>query len=315
MKRLIFVMLLVAAVASPLRATAAHVFPDSLPLPAGFYPEGIAVGRGADFYVGSLFGGALYKGDLRTGQGMVVHPGAEGRVVAGLSYDARSRSVWGVGREGFSGTAFVFDGASGALTATISLPGAGLPNDVVVTRQAAYITDSFRNVFWTVPLDPRGRPAGPAVAVPLSGDFTFVPSGPLPINLNGIDATPDGRTLIAVHTALGVLYRIDPGTGQATEIDLGGATLPAGDGIVLAGRTLYVVQNLLNQVAEVRLDPGLTSGRVVGVITSPRFRVPATAAIFGSSLYLVNARFDVAFPPFFGAPPVTLDYDVVKVAR
>lgn len=84
---------------------------------------------------------------------------------------------------------------------------------------------------------------------------------------------------------------------------------------MLDGRTLYVVQNLLNTVAVVRLDSGLGSGDVVDTITSPLFRVPATAARFGSSLYLVNARFDEAFPPIFGVPPADppLEYDVVKV--
>lgn len=314
MKRLVLLIALATTVVLPLvPAVANHAFPSSVPLPNGFYPEGIAIGRGADFYVGSLLNGAIYKGDLRTGEGRVVNPGAEGRVVAGLSYDVRSGLLWGVGFDGGGGKAFVFDGASGELVTAIDVPGAFL-NDVVVTRRAAYITDSFAEVLWRVPVDFRGRPSGPAQAVPLGGDFTFVTAGELPVNLNGIDAAPDGKTLIAVHSQLGVLYRIDPNTGVATEIDLGGDSVPSGDGIVLRGRTLYVVQNFLNQVAVVRLDPMLTSGEVTDVITSDLFRVPATAALFGSNLYLVNARFDVAFPPFFGAEPVSIDYDVVRVS-
>ena len=315
MKRVVMLATLaMLVVVCPVPAAASHAFPSSIALPDGFYPEGIAIGRGANFYVGSLLNGAVYKGDLRTGEGGVINPGAEGRVVAGLSYDARSGLLWGVGFDGGTGKAFVFDGASGELVAAIDVPGTFL-NDVVVTRRAAYITDSFADVLWTVPLDPRGHPAGPAQAVPLTGDFTFVTTGELPINLNGIDATADGRTLVAVHTQLGVLYRIDPTTGVATEIDLGGASLLFGDGVVLRGRTVYVVQNFLNQVAVVALDPSLTSGQLTDVITSDLFRVPSTAAIFGNSLYLVNARFDVALPPFFGADPVSIDYNVVRVSR
>ena len=294
-------------------AAAGPVFPPSIPLPDGFYPEGVAVGRGTDFYTGSLLNGALYKGDLRTGEGALINAGAAGRVVAGLSYDSRSGLVWGVGFDGGGGKAFVFDGRTGEVSAVVDVPGVFL-NDVVVTRQAAYVTDSFADVLWEVPLDRRGRPAGPARAIPLTGDFTLVTAGELPVNLNGIDATPDGRTLVAVNSSLGVVYRIDAATGVAAEIDLGDGDVVSGDGIVLRGRTLYVVQNFLNQVAVVELDPALSSGRVTGVLTSDLFRVPATAALFGSHLYLVNARFDVAFPPFFGADPVSIDYDVVKVA-
>jgi hypothetical protein len=75
------------------------------------------------------------------------------------------------------------------------------------------------------------------------------------------------------------------------------------------------VQNFLNQVAVVSLDPQLSAGRVTELITSDLFRVPTTGARFGNSLYLVNARFDVAFPPFLGGELMALDYDVVRVRR
>jgi hypothetical protein len=287
----------------------------SLPLPDGFYPEGIAIGTGNEFYVGSLLDGAIYRGDVRTGTGEVLIEGAEGRIAVGLSYDARSGLLWAAGLEGGAGAALGFDTRSGELAYTIPIPEALFLNDIVVARDALYLTDSFADRFWTVPLRGDGRPAGPASSVPLSGDFTYVTTGDLPLNLNGIEATPNGKTLLAVHTSLGVLYRIDPTTGAATEIDLGGATLPTADGILLQGRTLYVVQNFLNQIAVLRLAPDLSSGEVVDVITSELFRIPTTVARRGDRLYAVNARFDVAFPPGFGGAPVVIDYDVVEVRR
>jgi hypothetical protein len=46
-------------------------YPDLIPLPTGFGPEGIAVGNGPTFYVGSLAApatlGQILVGDLRTG--------------------------------------------------------------------------------------------------------------------------------------------------------------------------------------------------------------------------------------------------------
>lgn len=321
---LIALVMFVLAWTAPAPAARATAFPESIPLPDGFYPEGIAVGKGHDFYVGSLLDGAVYKGDLRTGDGSVLAAGSEGRVVAGLFFDERSGLLWGVGADGATATVFGFDGENGDLRVEVPIPGVPLastfPNDIVVTRDAAYVTDSFADVLWTLPVDRRGLPAGSPEAVPLSGDFTFVgpddvPPDEFPINLNGIDATANGKTLVANHTTLGVLYRIDPQTGVATEVDLEGAGVPSGDGIVLHGKTLYVVQNFLNQVAVVELEPDLLSGEVTDTITSSLFRVPTTAARFGGSLYLVNARFDEAFPPIFGAPPTVLDYDVVAVSR
>jgi hypothetical protein len=309
-----------ASASAPSRA--GHPFPDVLPLPAGSYPEGIETGRGTTFYVGSLLDGAVYGGDLRTGDGAVVVPGAKGRQVAGLAFDRRSGLLWGVGYQDGAGAAFVFDPVAGRLVATVPLragdTAAVFPNDVELTRGAAYITDSLAPVLWTVPLDRHGLPAGDASALPLSGDFRFVTTGPLPINLNGIVAIPGGHDLIAVHTSLGVLYRIDPCTGAATQLDLGGASLTNGDGLLLQGRTLYVVRNFDNRVDVVRLSPDLTSGAVVGVRTSDRFHVPTTVAASGHSLYLVNSHFDTALPPLPFVPPSPLqqrDYEVVRIDR
>jgi hypothetical protein len=304
-----------ALLVGPPAGATAPAFPESLPLPDGFYPEGITIGSGQDFFVGSLLDGSLYRGDLRTGDGAVIAPGAPGRWLVGLDHDARSRLVWAAGIDGGQGAALAFDAATGALVHVVAIPDGAFLNDLVVTRRALYVTDSFADQLWTVPLGAAGHPTGEATPIPLSGDFEFVTAGDLPLNLNGIDATPDGRWLVAAHTSLGVLYRIDPATGVATAIDLGGAAVPSADGILLQGRTLYVVQNFLNQVAVVDLDPALTSGRIVDTITSDGFRIPTTVARAGNRLYLVNARFDVAFPPGFGGEPMAIDYDVVLVRR
>ena len=98
-------------------------------------------------------------------------------------------------------------------------------------------------------------------------------------------------------------------TGEATKIDLGGAEVPSADGLVLAGKTLYVVQNFSNQVGIVMLDPSLTSGVVSDQpLTSDEFRIPTTAAKFGSTIYSVNARFGDFTP---GVPSPDLEFTVV----
>lgn len=312
------VITLVMALVLPMgSAVATPTFPESIPLPDGFYPEGITVGAGTDFYVGSLLDGAIYKGDLRSGEGAVLVDGVEGRAIAGLAFDRRSDLVWAVGSQGGVANVFAFDARSGDVTQQIPIRYAAFLNDVVVGRDALWITDSLSRKLWTIPLARNGMPADLPSSFKLTGDFTFITEGELPINLNGIEVTRNGKALIAVHTTLGVLYRIDidpeEDEARATKIDLGGATVESGDGIVLRGRTLYVVQNFLNTVAVVELAPDLASGRVVDTITSDLFRVPTTAALFGSDLYLVNARFDEALPPLLGGDPVSIDYDVVRV--
>lgn len=302
-----------ASIVMAVPAAAGAAFPDTIPVPSGSYPEGVTVGQGHELFVSSLLDGALYRVDLRTGEGEVLAEGQPGRITAGLFHDNRSDLVWAAGLDGGSSAVIAFDADSGTDVAVVPVPGAFL-NDLVVTRTAVYVTDSLADVLWEIPLDHHGLPSGPAAAVPLSGDFTFVTEGPLPINLNGIRATPDGRTLIAVHSSAAVLYRIDPETGEAATIDLG-EPVPSGDGLVLHGRTLYVVQNFLHQIAVIELGPDLASGTIVDTITSPDFDVPTTAASFGNSLYAVNARFNDGFPPFLGGPPQNLDYSVVRVPR
>jgi sugar lactone lactonase YvrE len=297
---LMLAVLLVVATSAP---TAAQPFPEVIRLPNGFQPEGIASGRGSAYYVGSLADGAIYKGDLRTGAGAVLVPGQPGRVVVGLRFNQPTGALFVAG--GPTGSAFVYDTRTGQEIGVFALGGAGsFLNDVALTRTAAYFTDSAHPQLYRLPLDPNGTPAPPAQTLPLGGEWTQAPG----FNANGIVATPNGDTLIVVNSTLGALYRVDPATGQATRIDLAGQTVERGDGLLLDGRTLFVVRNVQNRIAVVQLDPGFASGQVTGAITSPHFRVPTTIAEFGSHLYAVNARFGVA-------PEPTTEYEVVRVPK
>jgi DNA-binding beta-propeller fold protein YncE len=292
------------------------VFPSRIPLPNGFQPEGIVIGRGNTFYVGSLagpFAGAIYRGDLRTGAGSVLVSAPQAGQAVGLAHDSRTDYLFVAGG-GFQAM-YVYDGGTGAVIATVPLPGAALINDLVVTRDAVYLTDSFRPVLYRVPLGPGGRllPNTVATELPLTGDYVFNPDAENGINNNGIVATPNGRQLIVVNMGTGRLYLVDAQTGEARVIDVG--LLPSADGLVLQGRTLYAVQNFLNRIAVVQLAPDYTAGTIERYITDPGFRIPTTADLFGNALYAVNARFDVA-SPFAPNPDVlSVDFDVVRVTR
>jgi len=298
--------ILVFTLAGTYSAGAEQVFPENLALPNGIQPEGIATGRGTDFFVGSLADGRIYKGDLRTGEGEVLVPGVSGRRIAGLKVDQRTNYVFAAGTG--SGKAFVFDGGTGALLAEYQLTTATptFINDVVLTPRAAYFTDSNQPVFYKLSLGPGGSlPAQADVeTIALSGAWQQVAG----FNANGIEATPNGKALIFMHSSLASLFLVDPATGAARLIDLGGASLTNGDGILLEGKTLYVMQNRLNQISAVRLDATLKTGSVTKVITDPAFRVPTTIARFGKWIYAVNARFGTP-----GTPDT--DYDVVQVLK
>lgn len=288
-------------------ASAAEAFPDLIQLPNGWRPEGIAVGRGTSFYVGSLANGAIYRGDLRTGEGAVLFPGEAGRAVTGLYVDPRSNYLFASGAG--TGRAFVFDAETGAELANYQLASSSptFINDVVVTREAAYFTDSSQPVIYRLPLGPGGAlPDESAIErIPLSGDFVFVPGA---FNANGIEATSNGKMLLVVHSSRGELYRVDGKSGVARLVDLGGSSLTNGDGLRWVGKTLYVVRNRLNQIEAVRLAPDLARGEVVQTITHLNFDVPTTVANFGASLYAVNARFSTP-------PTPTTTYTIVRVPR
>jgi hypothetical protein len=73
----------------------------------------------------------------------------------GMKFDARSNFLFVAG--GSSGRATVYDGITGAEIAfyQLSPSGAGSINDVIVTRDAAYFTDSAQPFLGRVALGPQ----------------------------------------------------------------------------------------------------------------------------------------------------------------
>jgi sugar lactone lactonase YvrE len=281
---------------------ATRPFPQVIQLPAGFQPEGIEVGKGATFYVGSRVTGAIYRGNLRTGAGAILVAGGSGRMATGIELDPQNR-LWVAGAG--TGDAYVINARTGALTRTNDFAATDtFINDVVVTKSAAYFTDSRKALLYKVPIGPGGA-LGSIQTINLGSPFVLGAG----FNLNGIDATPNGKTLVAVQSNNGKLFRIDAATGAVREITLAGSqNVPNGDGILLTGKTLYVVQNTNNEVAVISLTANFTSGRLVTRFSDPDLSVPTTIDDHGRRLYAVNARFGVASPG-------TAAYQVVQLAK
>ncbi|WP_405867661.1 SMP-30/gluconolactonase/LRE family protein [Streptomyces sp. NBC_00005] len=269
--------------ASATPSTGRATWPTEFPLPDGWLPEGIAIGSRPYAYMGSRANGGIYRTDLRTGEGGVLHAGATGQVAVGLKLD-RDGLLYVAGS---TGVARIHDSRTGEIVTTVQLTDATghFINDVTLLGDRAWFTDSRDAVLYGVP---RGR-KGAVRALPLSGDWVQTPDVN---NANGIVGTPDDRGLIVVSSTPGKLYNVSLKSGSATEIALVGAENVAnGDGLWRIGRTLYVVQNRLNLISVFALDARATTATLRRTITDPRFDVPTTAARFGDRLYLVNARF------------------------
>jgi hypothetical protein len=271
-------------------------FPARIDVPDGFFPEGIEHGRGTSFFVGSLLDGTILRGDFRTGSSAVFVAGTPGSAAAGIAYEARHDRIWvaGGGPQLIgNGDLRVYDASSGALLATYQPSGVGLLNDVAVTRNAVYVTDSGFPQLVVIHLGPDGSlpPPSAATFLPVGGDMLQAPG----INLNGIVAK--NGVLLAANSTTGKLFRVDPATGIADRVDLGGADLSYPDGLELLGHKLYVVRPFDNRVTLISLRAGLTSGVVLGHLTDPSLDIPSTATVAAGRLWAVNLRFTTPVEP------------------
>jgi hypothetical protein len=130
-------------------------------LPNGFQPEGITI-SGEQFYVGSIPTGAVYRGSLRTGKGAVF---VRRSPAARRSDEGRPRAaVRSPG--GPNGNAFVYSAKSGGAHHVVRLR-RRIRNDVVVTKRAAWFTDSSKPVLYRLPPRPQ-RAAGRVVHLGLA---------------------------------------------------------------------------------------------------------------------------------------------------
>jgi len=299
--RILTLTFVLCAIAAP--AASAKPYPETIPLPNGWQPEGIATGFGNDFFAGSRsMAGGIFKGNLKTGQGSVLVQG--GGAATGMKVDNRNR-LFVSGAD--TGQARVYRAGNGKLLRQYTLTSdPSFINDVTLTRHAAYYTDSVNQRLYVLRLKRHGRLPAHARTLPLTGDLQY-DTDPSTFELNGIAAAGHDR-LITVQSRTGKLFLVNARNGRTHEIDLGAGSVPNGDGILLKGRTLYVVQNQDNKIAVVHLKKGLRRGEIKRYLTDSDFDVPTTIASKGGFLWAVNARFTTP-------PTPTTTYDVVRVTR
>ena len=103
--------------------------------------------------------------DTKTGARSEAVPARADHAAIGLKYDKHADRLFVSG--GPTGKAFVYDASSGVELASFQLTAAGEPtfiNDVVLTRDTAYFTDSLQPVIYAVKRDLSG-----VTPIPLSG--------------------------------------------------------------------------------------------------------------------------------------------------
>ena len=284
--RRLTLLLVLALMAIGTSASAQHT-PEVIVLPGANSAEGIATGAGSTFYAGELLTGDIFRGDLNTGAVQRFIEAPDGRQALGLKADLRHGLLFVAG--GFTGQGYVYDLDTGAAVAVFQL--GTIINDVVLTRDSAWFTDSAQAHLYRLPIGVGGS-LGPVSTLVVEGPAANTEAD---FNMNGIAATPNGKTLIVSHSGLGALFTVDPGSGESALIE--GVAVPSVDGILYESGRLFAVQNTLNQIAEIRLSDDLASGTVERLITDPNFQVPTTVARHGSQLAAVNAKFDTGFPP------------------
>ncbi len=282
-------------------------FPTRVYTQDGSPPEGFTIGKGHTAYQGSL-DGSVYKADLRSGKGEllvdVIEPWTPDTCrLLGLRVDRRTNYLFGAGC--FYGNAFVYDADTGALIMEYQLDSSGnsVINDLAITNDAVYFTDFNQPFLYKLPLSSNGGlpAADAAIAIPLTGDFPSTNDFGEGTS-NGIVATPDGKTLIIGSSFTAKLYKVDPETGNAKEIIIDPPLDGFLDGIAMQGRTLYIMTpydpDPVDRIQVVELDKDYLSGTLVKTITDPaNLDGVASGAIFGSSLYVNNARyFDFPMP-------------------
>lgn len=264
--------------------------PESFELPGdNIFPEGVAYNEATgDFFVSATTDGAIYRGNVEEGAETEVflEGGQDDRTSAvGMTVDDAGR-LFIAGRD--TGKVFAYDTEDGQFIQSFENDRQNsLINDAVSTPNGdVYFTDSFAPVLYRV------SDEGGELAFEEYIDFEGTPveyrDG---FNLNGIVATEDGRFLITVQYNTGDLFRIDAETEEITKVELSGASLSTGDGLVLDGQTLYVVRNQPGDVVPVELSEDFTSGEAEEGFGGSSFQYPTTAAKYDDRLLVVNSRF------------------------
>ncbi|MFC9711569.1 hypothetical protein ACFTRD_25830 [Paenibacillus sp. NPDC056933] len=277
--------------------------PSVISMPKGSVPEGIAI-KDSTAFVTSLSQGTIYQVDLQDGSSAILNSGNNNTAV-GIFHDEYGR-LFVAG--GSTGTVQVIDATSGDVLANYKVSNSKqtFVNDFTQLGNAIYVSDSYESVMYKLPLGNGG-------ALPDQDEIETIPLTGIKYgegyNANGISQTPDGSALLIIQTNTGILFHVDPLNGAATPVNIGNADLTWGDGMMREGNLLYIVRNMPNTIAVLKIDDSGTSGSLQNELKSPSFDTPTAVARHGEKLYLPNARFTVKDPAIADFSLSTVPYE------
>ena len=214
-------------------------------LPGATGTEGVARLNGSTFFAGDLLTGDVFRGRINEGTAAKFIDAPDGRFAAGMKADNSDDLLFVAG--GPTGQGYVYDTRTGAPVSSYQFQTPPTPtfiNDVALTKDGAWFTDSAQALLYFVPVVD-GVPSSSFTTLTLSG-----PAGDLSgdFNNNGIQAVMGGAMLIVAHSGNGVLNLVDAATGASTTIE--GVSVPNVDGILVkGGRELFAVQNATTRSA------------------------------------------------------------------
>jgi sugar lactone lactonase YvrE len=299
-------------------------------------PEGVAVDkRSGRFFVSRVTTGAIFSGTLDT-------PALSPFIAGGTPTATKDPLATGLKvRKGLlyvagatTGQVRVYNLATPTAAPIVFETGGAFINDLDVTKDGdVFATDSQKQAIYKIDAA-AVKAGGPATAVQTFDVSAGIPAAP-GFNLNGIVASHGGDELIVVQSNTGKLFRISfgnhnrgdnhhgngerarkaqaaPAAPKVAEIDLGGADVKGGDGLLQDRGRLLVVRgstptNANGAIAVVKLRHHGTRGRVESEVSDPSFAGPSTIARAGKRLLVVNAN--------FAAPAGTTQFTVTGLGR
>jgi hypothetical protein len=255
-------------------------------------PEGVAADPiSGVFFVGATGDGTIYRGALGNPSVEVFIPGATGKSAVGLKIARGRLFVAG----GATGDIQIYDLVSRRQIGAFATGAGGFLNDLAITPSGdVFVTDSFRPTLWHVTAAQVRAGSGTPEAISVAPEIQYVAGQ---FNLNGIVALGE-RTLVAVQSVNGALFRIDLARGGRRIQQIAVDPLVGGDGMLVDHGRLVVVQGALAQLAFVDLDHGASRGTVVGHVTDATLRGPSTVARSRDRFLVVNADFATSTAPF-----------------
>lgn len=259
-------------------------------------PFAVAVIAGR-YYATGAFDGVIYTGDLRTrratalvdtGDGVNAIVATATRLVVTENTNAPARVR-------------VYDRLSGRRIATFSngRKDSFTSGVALAANGDAYISDGLLPLVYRIPAAALATQHAGVQPLPVFRSLRGTPAAPTQAGpgMASIVVTSDDRYLLLRRSVVADgLFRVRLADQQVSRVDLHGAVVPAGQGMVLTNADVLYVDGADNSLLELRLLDGYQQGRRISLTHPANVDDPRGMALAGDRLLVAN--FDNFQPPF-----------------